>query len=226
MANTRLRPGRSLFAGTARPRVGMLLAGCAILVAVLGVLFAHQSTADGFDRAIDSPVIGWFGGRGHIALWLAYPGTTIPAVAVSAVIVVACLLTGRLRGAALAAAAVPVAVGVSEVLLKPLVHRTYLGQVVYPSGHVAAVFALAATVTVLLLAPPRPPAALWVPAVTAAYVIAAAVVIGVIGVRFHYFTDTVAGAAVGTGTVCALALLADLIPAVRPSRIPRRSAAS
>jgi membrane-associated phospholipid phosphatase len=51
-------------------------------------------------------------------------------------------------------------------------------------------------------------------------------VIGVIAVRFHYFTDTVAGAAVGVGTVCGLALVLDLIPAVRPSRIPRRSAAA
>jgi hypothetical protein len=36
----------------------------------------------------------------------------------------------------------------------------------------------------------------------------------------------VAGAAVGVGTVCGLALALDLIPAVRPSRIPRRSAAT
>jgi membrane-associated phospholipid phosphatase len=43
-----------------------------------------------------------------------------------------------------------------------------------------------------------------------------AVVVGVIAVRFHYFTDTVAGAAVGTGTVCGLALVLDLIPAGRP----------
>jgi membrane-associated phospholipid phosphatase len=32
----------------------------------------------------------------------------------------------------------------------------------------------------------------------------------VIGLRWHYFTDTVAGAAVGVGTVCALALILDL----------------
>jgi membrane-associated phospholipid phosphatase len=32
----------------------------------------------------------------------------------------------------------------------------------------------------------------------------------VIGLRWHYFTDTVAGAAVGIGTVCALALVLDL----------------
>ena len=57
------------------------------------------------------------------------------------------------------------------------------------------------------------------------YLTAGAVIIGVIAVRFHYFTDTVAGAAVGVGTV-GLALVLDLIPAVRPSRIPRRSAAT
>jgi len=30
------------------------------------------------------------------------------------------------------------------------------------------------------------------------------------GLRWHYFTDTVAGAAVGIGTVCGLALILDL----------------
>ena len=51
-----------------------------------------------------------------------------------------------------------------------------------------------------------------------AYLTAAAVVVGVIGVRFHFFTDTVAGAAVGLGTVCGLALILDLVPArARPS---------
>ena len=61
----------------------------------------------------------------------------------------------------LAVAAVPLAVGLCEVLIKPLVHRTYIGQVVYPSGHTATVFALAATITVLLLAPPRPAMPRW-----------------------------------------------------------------
>jgi membrane-associated phospholipid phosphatase len=42
-----------------------------------------------------------------------------------------------------------------------------------------------------------------------AYLAVAAVVVGVIAVRFHYFTDTVAGVAVGTGAVCGLALILD-----------------
>ena len=226
MAGT--RSGRPLLAASARGRAGALLAGCAVLVAVLGVLFAHQSTADRFDHAVDAPVITGFAGHPVLALRLAYPGTTIPAVVLSAVLAVACLITGRLRGAVLAVAAVPVAVGLCEMLVKPLVHRTYFGQVAYPSGHTATVFALAATVTVLLLAPPRPAVPRWlrILILAAAYLAAAAVVVGVIAVRFHYFTDTVAGAAVGIGTVCGLALVLDLIPAVRPSRIPRRSAAA
>jgi membrane-associated phospholipid phosphatase len=222
------RSGRPLLAATARPWAGVLLAGCAVLVVVLGVLFAHQSTADRFDHAVDSPVITAFAGHPALALRLASLGTTTPAIVLSVVITLACLITRRLRGAVLAVVAVPVAVGLCEVLVKPLVHRTYLGQVVYPSGHTAAIFALAATVTVLLLAPPRPAVPRWlrILILATAYLTAGAVVIGVIAVRFHYFTDTVAGAAVGIGTVCGLALVLDLIPAVRPSRIPRRSAAT
>ena len=218
--------GRPLLPPSARPWAGALLACCAVLVAVLGVLFAHQSSADGFDHAIDSRVIAWLGGHRGMLLWLAAPGSLIPAGVLCAVIVGACLLTGRFNGAVLAAAAVPVAVGLDEVLLKPVVDRTYWGNVVYPSGHTTAVFALAATVTVLLLPPPRPAkaAALRVLLPVAACVLGVIVAIAVIGLQWHYFTDTVAGAAVAVGTVCGLALLLDRPTArrwlVRPGRRP------
>jgi hypothetical protein len=45
------------------PRAGVLLAGCAVLVAVLGAVFARQDTADRFDHAVDAPVITWFAGH-------------------------------------------------------------------------------------------------------------------------------------------------------------------
>lgn len=211
-----LRLGRPLLAASARPWAGALLAGCAVLTTVLGVLFAHQAKADRLDYAIDSPVITWLGGHQGLAAWLAAPGSQIPAVVLSGVIVVACLLTGRLNGAGLAAAAVPATVGLNDGLFKPLVHRTYLGVLTYPSGHTATMFALTATVAVLLLIPPQPAkaGALRVLIVGAACVLGGVVAIGVIGLRWHYFTDTVAGAAVGIGTVCGLALLLDL-PAAR-----------
>ena len=188
--------GRPLLPPSAHPWAGALLACCAVFVAVLGVLFAHQARADGFDHAIDSRIIAWLGGHRGLLLWLAAPGSLIPAVVLSVVIVGACLLTGRLNGAILAAAAVPVAVGLDEVLLKPVVDRTYWGNVVYPSGHTTAVFALAATVTVLLLPPPRPTkaAALRVLLPVAACVLGVIVAIAVIGLQWNYFTANVAGA--------------------------------
>ncbi|MBO0787233.1 MAG: hypothetical protein J2P33_14295 [Actinobacteria bacterium] len=74
-----LRTGSPLLAGRARLWAGALLACRVILVAVLGVLFAHQATADWFDRAVDSPVIAWTGGHRGLATGIAYAGTLIPA---------------------------------------------------------------------------------------------------------------------------------------------------
>ena len=54
-----------------------------------------------------------------------------------------------------------------------------------------------------------------------AFAVAAAVAAAMIALGFHYFTDAVAGAAVGTGTVLATALLLDLLMlAWRRSREP------
>ena len=216
MNSRHLRYGRPLMMPSARGWAGALLACCAILVIVPGVLFAHQAAADPFDHVIDSPIITWLSGHPGLAARLADPGSQVPAVLLSAAIVVACLLAGRINGAVLAAVAVPAAVGLNDGLFKPLVHRTYLGILSYPSGHTATVFALAATVAVLLLAPVKSAkvVTLRVLIPAAACALGAVVAIGVIGLRWHYFTDTVAGAALGIGTVCGLAFLLDL-PAVR-----------
>src|SRR5690242_18821286 len=240
-----MRPwsGRSLLADQARLRAGGLLAGCAILVVVLGVLFAGQGTAGPFDRAVDSPVITFFAGRQTLALWLAYPATLVPAGGASLIAALVCLARGWLRGALLALLAVPVSSGLNDALLKHLFHRTYWGTLTYPSGHAAAAAALAMSLTVLLLAPrpaappsdsaapPSRPAASADPAAppsrpaaplakltevlrwaipAVAWLAVVVVAIGVMGLRWHYVTDTIGGAALGTGTVCALALILDL----------------
>jgi membrane-associated phospholipid phosphatase len=208
------RLGRPLLTAPARRWAVGLLAGCAVLVAGLGVLFAHQTQAGRLDHAVDTPVISWLHRRPELALHLAYPGSVLPAAVLSAVIAVGCLLTRQLRGAVLAAVAVPVCVELDELLLKPLFHRTYLGVLSYPSGHTTAISALAMTLTVLLLVPPHParPWALRAVAPAVAWLLTIAVAVGVLGLRWHYFTDTVGGAAVSIGTVCALALLLDLPP--------------
>jgi membrane-associated phospholipid phosphatase len=197
----------------ARLRAGGLLAGCAIVLVVLGVLFAGQATADPFDRAVDAPVINWLAGHQTLALWLAYPATLVPAGMASLIAAAICLARGWLRGAVLALLAVPVTSGLNDAIFKHLFHRTYLGALTYPSGHAAAASALAAALTLLLLSSGPPPGRLaalrWlIPAL--AWLAVVVVAVGVIGLRWHYFTDTIGGSALGTGTVCALALILDL----------------
>lgn len=208
---TNIRLGRPLLAPSARRWAVVLMACCAILVVVLGMLFAHQTRPDSFDQAVDSPIISWLGGHQRLSLWLAAPGSTIPATVLCAALVLGCLLTSRTKGAVLSGLALPIAVGLDDGLLKHLVHRTYLGQLTYPSGHTTAIVTLAASAAVLFLGQLRPagpgPLHLAIPAIGC--LLAVAVAVGVIGLQWHYFTDTVAGAAVGIGAVCGVALVLD-----------------
>jgi undecaprenyl-diphosphatase len=207
---------RPLLSRAARPWAAGVLAACAVIVTVLGVLFAHQSTADAFDRAVDAPFISALGDHQVTAYWLARPGSELPAVLACAAIVIVCLVARRFSGALLAALGLAVSEIITEELLKPAFHRTYLGSVTYPSGHTTAIVALVATVAVLLLMPSRPVSAraLQYLILAGAGVLAVAVPVGLMGLRWHYFTDTVGGAAVGLGAVLALAFILDA-PIVR-----------
>jgi undecaprenyl-diphosphatase len=182
-------------------------------VAVPGVAFAHHSTADGFDRLVDEPVVRWLGGpNGALLTWMQYPGTQVPALVISVAIAVACLRSRRYTGAILALVAVVVATRVDEWLLKPLFHRTYLGALSYPSGHTTSVVAMTTVYALLFLLPPQD-ARTRAPRIAGLAVLLALTVItvfGVIGLRWHYLTDTIGGAAVGIGTVLALALALDI----------------
>ena len=206
-------PADPLLAGSAaRRRTAIVLACCTIAAVTLGVMFAHQQRTDGFDRVIDSWITGSLGGHPTLLRWLAAPAELVPAGLTSLIMVLACLVTGRLKGAVLAATAVPVSSAVCDALMKPLVHRNDLA---YPSGHVTSILALTAMVTVLLVLSPQPlitgPARRLIP--LAAGLCACGVVVAVVGLRWHFFTDAIGGAAVGTGSVCALTLALDL-PAV------------
>jgi undecaprenyl-diphosphatase len=107
-------------------------------------------------------------------------------------------------------------------VLKHLIGRTHLGQLSFPSGHVASAMTVATVLGVLLHDPARPAAARISRAllVAMACTLTAVVAAGVIGLRWHYFTDTVGGAALGTGTVLSLAFLIDLVPGALLRRPP------
>lgn len=206
--------GRPLLRDPRRTRAWPLLAGCVAVVAALGLLLRGQARPDGLDSAFDAALVASFRGHQGVLPWLVLPGSTVPLVVVSAVIAAGCLFAGRPNGALLAVSAVPLTAFLDDRLLKHLVDRTHLGQLAFPSGHTASAMALATVLGVLLHDPVRRAGGRVARAAltAAACAVTALVAVGVIGLRWHYFTDTVGGVAVGAGTVLCLALAIDLVP--------------
>lgn len=220
-----LRSARGpLLPSAARPVVVAVVGVSAAVTAILGALFAHRARAGWLDAAIDAQVRASLGGHRWLLNRVAALGTPIPVIAMTAALVLACLVTRRWRGAVLVAVAVPAAEAVTELLLKPLIGRTLGGGLSFPSGHATSVFALATAVAILLAGPLRPPmpATVRLLLALAAVLAAGAVAIAVVALGYHYFTDTVGGATVAIGMVLAIALMIDMLspPRQRPPRSP------
>lgn len=202
---------KPLLPGPRRRLAVLLLAGCVAVTVALALAFTHQSRADGLDAAVDTRIHGGLGRCQGLLRLLAGLGGLIPVTVLTAALVLACLATRRGRGAALAGLAVPSTVALTEYVLKPLVGRTIHGYDCFPSGHAAAMFALAATCAVLLAGPQRPhlDGAARLLLASGAVLVAASVPTAMVALGYHYFTDTVAGAAVGAGMVLLAALVID-----------------
>jgi membrane-associated phospholipid phosphatase len=188
-----------------------LLAGCVIVTVLLGIAFAGQRHAGRLDTAIDTPVKSALDGFPRLLNVLDITGTLIPVTLLTLALVLACAVTRRWSAAVLAAVATPAASALTEGALKPLVDRTMGGALSFPSGHATSMFALAGTCAVLLVDPPghRITGAVRLVLASLALLAATAVAIAMVARGSHYFTDAVAGTAVGTGTVLACALILD-----------------
>ena len=226
LTNPGSRPAaRPLLSDAARPPAAAIVTACVVTTALLGAWLGHGAHTDRVDTVIDARVKAILPGNAKVLERLAWPGGLRAIIGMTAVLVLVCLLRRRYRGAALAAISVPVAAVITERLLKPLVGRTALGFLSFPSGHATGTFALATVITVLLAGAPGVPRAVRLATEVIAFAVAAAVAAAMIALGFHYFTDTVAGAAVGAGTVLATALAIDLVMLVwRRSREPPSSA--
>jgi undecaprenyl-diphosphatase len=203
---------RPLLPPALRRTAALVVTGCVAVTASLALAFAGQSRPDGLDAAVDAHLASGLGPYEEQLRLLAKLGGQRPFAVLTAALILACLATRRWRGAVLAGLAVPGAVALTEYVLKPLVGRTILsGYDCYPSGHTTALFALAATCTVLLTGPGRPrlPRAARLLLVLGAVLIAAGVAASMVARGYHYFTDTVGGAAVGIGMVLLTALVID-----------------
>ena len=213
------RSGNGLIPPRFRLAAFVIVAACCITVGVLGALFYHGSTPDALDKAVFRSVWPHRAGLDP----LVSVGDTVPMALLTAVLCYCCLALRRYRGAVMAALAVPLASGITE-LLKHLIHRIYISFLSFPSGHTTATFALITCVAVLLIDPPatRAPASMRIVLALLSLGFGVMVALGLVAIRFHYFTDTIAGAAVGTGVTLAIALALDLVIA----RITRGQAAA
>lgn len=199
--------GRPLLSAAARPLTVTIVAICALVLAVQGIWIRHGMETSWVDAAINAKVVAGLGGHSRLLAVLVWPGEPVPFTAIAAAVALACVLRRWFEGAALVAISVPLATAVTELLLKPLIGGTSWGNP-FPSGHVTSVFALATALAVLFARVPRRP---HLALAFAAFLLASAVAIGVIGASMHHFSDTIGGAAVGIGTVLLTVLILDLL---------------
>ena len=206
------------------PAACAIVAGCAGIIAVLGILFAHHTQPTGLDTAVYNWIQSAIGGghrRGMFLFGLSELGGFFLVGMMLVLLVIACLMTGRPRGALLTAIAVPLAPGSGEFVIKHIVDRTYNGALSFPSGHTTGICVVATVVGILLLGPQRPPqpAIVRMSLVAAGALLTAVVAMALVVTDRHYFTDTIGGAALGIAVALLTALVIDRFPGRSASTI-------
>jgi membrane-associated phospholipid phosphatase len=196
-----------LVPGSLRRPAMVGLAACVAAIVVTGIRVAGYGLPGWLDEAFGPRIEAHLGRFPAVTNWLPDVGTLEPVAAMTLALVLACAVTRRWRGAALAFAAVPIAIGLTEYVLK-----SAIGGQGFPSGHATSMFALAAIGGVLLANPPlRVPAGIRLLLVLLAVLLATAVAAAMVAIGAHTFSDAVGGVAVGVGVVLACALTLDAL---------------
>lgn len=203
---------RRLVGRSVRPVAYGVVVATAAVTTVLGVMLAGRRTFTDFDLRYDVRIGRWFAGHERLALRLADLGSTVPVVLAIATIALMMLVLRRLRAVALAVLAPPLAILITDHVLKPLIDRAPFGVYTYPSGHTTAAFAVATVIVLLVLDETNAGARAvrWTVAVAVA-ALACFVALGLVAAGYHYFTDTIGGAGVGISVVVVAALVIDAI---------------
>ncbi|MFC8124529.1 phosphatase PAP2 family protein [Streptomyces sp. NPDC057302] len=204
-----------------RAWLGVVAVLAAVVVVVLGVLYAGHSRAGTVDAWLQPPTADsvrppWR----RVALATDFLGEPAGAVVLVAVVVTGCLMLRWLRAAVLVVAGGVVAVG-TATLIKSVVGRTIHGDdnLSYPSGHAAFLTALALTVALLAtgrLGLGRGVGALLVFA--AALVAGSAMGWAQVALGAHYPTDVLGGWCTALAVVPATAWVVDRVADARRSQ--------
>lgn len=206
-------------------RGAAIVAGVAGAVVVALGIALHDGQDTGFDKWVSDEFYLHIGETGHVLLLgLSETGVSVGMLA----LVVAAALLARAWNVALLAIAGPlVAVGMTELILKPVVHRAVvpvlggLGYPAhsYPSGHETGLVAML-TVLALLLARVRlgPVGRMYGYGVLVVWAVCGAV--GLVRGFYHFATDTIGGVGVAVACVLVVAFAIDAT-AIRVDRMRR-----
>ncbi|GAA3432436.1 hypothetical protein GCM10018954_020390 [Kutzneria kofuensis] len=190
--------------------VGLIVL-CAAVVAVGAALYHGELRAGRLDDAVDDRLFTIFG-RYRVFLYQLLHVADLQVVAtVLAVVAVTAVLRARPDIAALAAIGPLVAIGLTELVLKPLVRRRYTGWLSYPSGHTVGMLSTCTVLGVILLGAGGLTLALRVAMGVLLLAASVIVVLALIVDGFHYFTDTVAGTGLAVGIVLLVAMAVDTV---------------
>jgi membrane-associated phospholipid phosphatase len=193
--------------------LGPIAGLAALVVVVLGVLYAGDSEPGTVDTRIQAVVEGAGPQGRHVARATDFLGEPVGAATLVAATVTGCLLLRRPRAAVLVLAGTGLTVG-TTTLLKSLVGRTIHGDgnLSYPSGHTAFLTAFALVVVLLAAGRPglgRTAGALLV--LAAALAAGAAMGWAQVALGAHYPTDALGGWCTALAVIPATAWLVDRV---------------
>ncbi|MGW3977625.1 phosphatase PAP2 family protein [Streptomyces mirabilis] len=204
------RSAPAVLSPSLRGWLGPIAALAALVVVVLGVLYADDSKPGMVDARISAALDGVGPPWRHVALALDFLGEPVGAATLVVALVTGCLLLRRPRAAVLLVAGVGMSVG-TATLLKSLVGRTiHDGSLSYPSGHTAFLTALALVVALPAtgrLGLGRTAGTLLV--LAAALVAGAAMGWAQVALGAHYPTDVLGGWCTALAVTPATAWLVD-----------------
>ncbi|MGW2815701.1 phosphatase PAP2 family protein [Streptomyces sp. NPDC001415] len=206
------RPAPAVLPSSLRAPLGLIAALAALVVVVIGILYAGDGEPGAVDRWIIRPTADsvrppWR----YVALAMDFLGEPAGSSMLVVAVVTGCLLRRRPRAAAFVVAGVGITV-VAATLLKYLVGRTIHGDdnLSYPSGHTAFATALALVLALLAtgrLGLGRTAGALLV--LAAALVAGAAMGWAQVALGAHYPTDVLGGWCTALAVIPATAWLVD-----------------
>jgi undecaprenyl-diphosphatase len=203
---TRTVAERTVIPPTRRRLAAAVALGCLAVVLVLAVMFHGERTGTRFDDAVYAAIMRHLStGQLKGLLHLTDPA---PMIVLLAAVAGIAAVRRNWRLVAVTVISPLLALLVTEQILKPLVHRTHLGGLAYPSGHESAPACLAAIAAMLVL---RTGWRLAAKLASLAALVLDLLLCGIalVGAFYHYATDTVGAVCLSVACVLSTALVVD-----------------